>query len=244
MGFKRAYLLPLILSILVPISFFTTYTIAVLNEHVEPGFPYISEAATSPPESCIFGQLVNIAAFMFAVCVYIKYLQVQSFTQAITVGNGVSHTFNKVALSFGLTSCAGIDIVANFQETNVIVVHSLGAVLCFVAGTIYFILQVWISYKTPGMSSKALLVMRIFLVGICVLTTVSTILTQGLSYLQHQDSSNIHEWRPDDRGWGLHLASTISEWVLCITYCVLLLSFVPEFYNLELETPVIKFTKM
>jgi Frag1/DRAM/Sfk1 family. len=69
-------------------------------------------------------------------------VEVQSLTQALTAGNGVSHTFNKVALSFGLTSCAGMDIVANFQETNIIVVHSLGAALCFLGGTIYFILQV------------------------------------------------------------------------------------------------------
>jgi hypothetical protein len=54
-------------------------------------------------------------------------------------------------------------------------------------------------------------------------------------------SSFTQKWRPDDGGWELHLASTISEWVLCITYCVLVLSFVPEFYNLELEAPVIRF---
>ena len=49
------------------------------------------------------------------------------------------------------------------------------------------------------------------------------------------------KWGPDEGGWELHLASTISEWVLCITYCVLVLSFAPEFYNLELEAPVVKF---
>jgi len=52
----------------------------------------------------------------------------------------------------------------------------------------------------------------------------------------------MRKWGPEDEGWELHLASTISEWVLCITYCVLVLSFVPEFYKLELEAPVVKFT--
>jgi hypothetical protein len=55
---------------------------------------------------------------------------------------GVSHRFNKVATTFGLFSCIGLDLVANFQGSNVIVVHMLGAVLCFGAGTIYFTLQV------------------------------------------------------------------------------------------------------
>jgi hypothetical protein len=40
------------------------YTIAVLNEHVDPGFPYISDTGSYSPESCIFGQLVNITAFI------------------------------------------------------------------------------------------------------------------------------------------------------------------------------------
>jgi hypothetical protein len=77
--------------------------------------------------------------------VYIKYVEVQSLTQAIAAENRVSHTFNKVTLSVGLISCVGLDIVANFQESNVIVVHLLGACLCFAAGTIYFVLQVSVS---------------------------------------------------------------------------------------------------
>jgi hypothetical protein len=56
--------------------------------------------------------------------------------------SGVSHGFNKVTLAFGLVSCIGLDIVANFQESNVMVVHMVGAFLCFGAGTIYFILLV------------------------------------------------------------------------------------------------------
>jgi hypothetical protein len=72
-------------------------------------------------------------------------VEVQSLAQAIAAENRVSQTFNKVTLSVGLTSCVGLDIVANFQESNVIVVHMLGAFLCFAAGTIYFILQVSLS---------------------------------------------------------------------------------------------------
>jgi hypothetical protein len=173
--------------------------------------------------------------------VYIKYVEVQCLTQSIAAENGVSNTFNRVTLCVGLTSCVGLDIVANFQESNVIVVHLLGAFLCFAAGTAYFIFQVWISYKIPELASKRLLVIRIFLVAICVVTTVSTVLTAGLAFLLHKGSSNIHKWGPDDEGWGIHLGSTISEWVLCIAYCALVLSFVPEFYNLELEVSVVKF---
>lgn len=40
------------------------YTISVQWEHVLPGFPYISETGTLSPESCIFTQLLNIAALL------------------------------------------------------------------------------------------------------------------------------------------------------------------------------------
>lgn len=40
------------------------YIWAVLLEHVEPDFPYISDAATYSPESCVFGQLINIGCVL------------------------------------------------------------------------------------------------------------------------------------------------------------------------------------
>jgi hypothetical protein len=82
-----------------------------------------------------------LISLLAAVCTYIKYLATKDSMQIAPPGSGVSHRFNKVTLAFGLASCVGLDIVANFQESNVIVVHMLGAFLCFAAGTIYFILQ-------------------------------------------------------------------------------------------------------
>lgn len=37
---------------------------AVLEGHVVPTVPYISDAATYSPESCIFGQLINIGSVL------------------------------------------------------------------------------------------------------------------------------------------------------------------------------------
>lgn len=36
--------------------------IAVWLGHVQAGFPYISDAATYAPESCIFAQLINMTS--------------------------------------------------------------------------------------------------------------------------------------------------------------------------------------
>ena len=38
------------------------YIWSVMLGHVEPDFPYISTAGTTPPESCVFGQCLNIVA--------------------------------------------------------------------------------------------------------------------------------------------------------------------------------------
>ena len=47
------------------------------------------------------------------------------------------------------------------------------------------------------------------------------------------------KWLPTDGGWGWHVASTISEWLLAIVYCVFLLTFVPEFRLINFEDPVV-----
>lgn len=47
-----------------------------------------------------------------------------------------------LGLWIGIGSCLGISIVANFQETNVRIVHFVGAFICFACGTIYFWMQV------------------------------------------------------------------------------------------------------
>lgn len=43
------------------------YIAAVIQGHVVPTIPYISDAATYSPESCVFGQMVNMG------CVLCKY---------------------------------------------------------------------------------------------------------------------------------------------------------------------------
>lgn len=43
---------------------FCSYIIAVLLGHVEAEFPYISDAATYAPESCIFAQFINMIAML------------------------------------------------------------------------------------------------------------------------------------------------------------------------------------
>ena len=55
---------------------------------------------------------------------------------------------NKAAVVAGFISAAGMSLVANFQETNVLSVHLTGALLSFGGATVYLWLQVMLYHPT------------------------------------------------------------------------------------------------
>ena len=58
---------PIVLLILMIVTLAITYCLAVYRHDVDPLFPYISSAGTKQPESCIFGQLLNIGSALGTV---------------------------------------------------------------------------------------------------------------------------------------------------------------------------------
>ncbi|KAK3884748.1 hypothetical protein Pcinc_010987 [Petrolisthes cinctipes] len=71
-GFGLAWL-PLTSALLIPSTFLITYVWSVLEDHVEPDFPYISSTGAFPPESCFFAQMLNIVALLFHQHHYCAY---------------------------------------------------------------------------------------------------------------------------------------------------------------------------
>ncbi|WAR01319.1 T15BA-like protein [Mya arenaria] len=142
--------LPVTIAIYLPVSFIITYSIAVANGNVAAGFPYISDTGTTPPESCVFGQLMNIGAVLDGVIIYIRYRQIQHFYEEPQCPKGMKR-LNTTAYVIGILTVIGVSVVGNFQETNVRVVHLLGASLAFVVGFVYFLLQTVISFKVKGL---------------------------------------------------------------------------------------------
>uniref|UniRef100_F7G510 DNA damage regulated autophagy modulator 1 n=1 Tax=Monodelphis domestica TaxID=13616 RepID=F7G510_MONDO len=126
-------------------AFIISYVIAVLCGHVNPFLPYISDTGTTPPESGIFGFMINFSAFLGAATMYTRYKIVEKQNQTCYFGSPI---VNLVSLVLGLVGCIGMGIVANFQELTVPVVHDGGALLAFVCGVIYTLLQSVISYKS------------------------------------------------------------------------------------------------
>uniref|UniRef100_A0A1B6FDX0 CWH43-like N-terminal domain-containing protein n=1 Tax=Cuerna arida TaxID=1464854 RepID=A0A1B6FDX0_9HEMI len=238
MAINNLHLLPISLFILFPTTFLGTYIAAVLQGHVEPEFPYISDDATYSPESCVFGQLINIGSVLLCLVIYIRYCEVVQFFDDYSMSPR-AEKLNRMGLWFGFLSSFGLSLVANFQETNVIYVHFAGALLCFGIGTIYFWVQAILSYHMhPVANSLAMARLRVLLSVITSVLFFVIVVTGIISHLQFH-GSNPRKWHPEDGGWVLHVVSTASEWVVAICFCIYILSFSSEFREITFTHPQI-----
>ena len=151
------------------LSIFVGYVISVGNNHVEALFPYISDTGAKPPGSCVFGLLLNIGGMFVFIIMYLRHSQYEKFHAR---DNRRLHVVNDVTMFLGFTAALGALIVANFQETNVISVHILGALMTFVVGIIYCWLQNYLSYNAAA--SRCILYTRFALTTISTLAFITT----------------------------------------------------------------------
>lgn len=109
-------ILPIFVVVWTYITFGVSYTLSVARGDVDPGFPYISDTGSRRPESCIFGQMLNITAAVALVTLYVRYKQVAHYLIKLP-DNKLKQAYyaNKIGfvLSFGISF--GISLVANFQ---------------------------------------------------------------------------------------------------------------------------------
>ncbi|XP_044523059.1 modulator of macroautophagy TMEM150B isoform X3 [Gracilinanus agilis] len=93
-------------------------------------FPASSLCGSFPPQSCIFGQLLNVGAVMVAWICVLRYLQLREW--------GVPKGPNRLCLGLGFLCALGASFVGNFQQSNELSMHLFGAFLAFVVGVAYF----------------------------------------------------------------------------------------------------------
>ncbi|XP_037087178.1 DNA damage-regulated autophagy modulator protein 2-like isoform X2 [Pollicipes pollicipes] len=247
---RHLYVLPLCVFIGFVVTFFTTYAIAVQLDHVKPNFPYISDGGTCAPESCIFGQLLNITAVLLGLTVYIRYSLVEDYYSVGHARARWERWLNKGGFFCGMCGALGISIVGNFQETNVLGMHLFGAMLAFFLGVFYCWIQVPITYKTrPDMTRPWLTGVRLFIAATCTGLFVSgwacaaATPTEFSKRLQDSikacNASEIpdSEWGLPLHGWEYHICSTSSEWCLALLFALYLLTFVYEFRLVAVEKP-------
>ncbi|XP_007505580.1 modulator of macroautophagy TMEM150B isoform X3 [Monodelphis domestica] len=166
-------LLPIGLAVWAIVGVWTIFAMAVSNKSVNltEGFPYISLCGSFPPQSCVFGQLLNVGAVMVAWICLLRYLQLREW--------GVPKLPNRLCLGLGFLCALGASIVGNFQKTNELSTHLFGAFLAFVVGVAYFWAQLLLlrQAKPPGQPGAPWIEpLRLLLCGGCTVLMVASIL--------------------------------------------------------------------
>ncbi|RZC43152.1 E3 ubiquitin-protein ligase RNF149-like, partial [Asbolus verrucosus] len=121
--------------------FHTRFWVSWTLKHVTYLPSYISDTGSSPPESCIFGQMLNIVALLTSVLVYIKYRQLREILTRHDFSENLQK-LNKFTLWTGYVAAFGMSVVGNFQEANMVGVHFTGAFFTFGSGALYQCLEV------------------------------------------------------------------------------------------------------
>lgn len=128
------------------------------------------------------------------ITIYLRYRQIEQLLQHHPdLGSNICQ-LNKKAVWFGFASCLGISVVGNFQETNVRIVHLIGAFCCFGCGTVYFWLQAVISYLTKCViRGPQYAYMRVAMSIICTILFILLFTTGIMSHILFK-GQNPRKW--------------------------------------------------
>uniref|UniRef100_A0A3Q2KXV8 Transmembrane protein 150B n=1 Tax=Equus caballus TaxID=9796 RepID=A0A3Q2KXV8_HORSE len=167
-------LLPVFLAFWAVSGVWTVFALAVVNKAVNltEGFPYISLCGSYPPQSCIFSQVLNMGAAMAAWICILRYHQLRDL--------GVGKRLNRLILCSGILCALGTSVVGNFQQKNQQPTHLTGAFFAFFVGSLYFWLQLLVSWRMrtlPQPGAPWIRPLRLGLCSVCTILMVASILT-------------------------------------------------------------------
>ncbi|XP_041111032.1 DNA damage-regulated autophagy modulator protein 1 isoform X1 [Polyodon spathula] len=219
--------LPVSLVIWSSSSFIVSYITALLERHVDPVFPYISDTGTEPPESEIFGIMITLASFLGVATMYTRYKFLETLNETT---HAISTKLNKSTLLCGIIGCLGMCVVATFQETVVTLVHDIGAFIAFISGVIYIFLQSVISYKMHPLGSTQIVChIRMVISVISIIAVVPMIVCALLV-----PKTQLH-WDPDEKDYLVHLVSAVCEWTVAFGFVCYFLTYIKEFQKFTLK---------
>ncbi|KAI6191235.1 hypothetical protein M3Y97_00206300 [Aphelenchoides bicaudatus] len=246
MGLTRVWIIPLLTFIFSLSAFVSSYCLAVSSGHVSAIWPYLSDNAAFAPESCVFGQLLNLAAVFLAITVYLRHRQIVEFYWHQYKQVGRWRTTSCALLWLGYTSALGVSIVANFQESNVISVHYFGALLAFGCGLVYTWAQTIFSYMiNPKLAKPVVSHCRlvICILSTCFFTTTivfGPILGKHPAYASKNHTEEAYKWSGREPNYREHVIGTVSEWLLAICFQIYILSFAVELRHAYCHAPKLK----
>uniref|UniRef100_A0A672Y3P5 Zgc:123244 n=1 Tax=Sphaeramia orbicularis TaxID=375764 RepID=A0A672Y3P5_9TELE len=179
-------LLPICLAIFGTAGIWTVFAISVSNGSVNltEGFPYISECGSYNPQSCLFAQICNIFSILALWVVVIRFQQVRDY--------GCHGKANIISIILGFTSCFGVSVLGNFQQTVLRSVHLLGAFLAFFLGLGYFWMQLFLTYRAQPLKDRHWV--GPVRVTICILCTVLVIVSILYMNTDRPSPAAVCEW--------------------------------------------------
>ncbi|XP_077994802.1 DNA damage-regulated autophagy modulator protein 1-like isoform X1 [Glandiceps talaboti] len=236
--------LPISVVIMISATFVISYCISVVLGHVPAEFPYISDTGTYQPESCIFGQLLNITAALAFMTIYVRYKQVVEYNREASAR---VLTVNKVSLVLGGLACLGMSMVGNFQEKSIQSMHLVGAFMCFGFGVAYTFIQSWISFRLTETCVDMWCSIHTCRVRLLLSTTalIGLMFTSVFAALASArwTGSDATQWKPEEGGYAEHIVSTVSEWVLAISFLSFFFTFIREFQKVTMEAHLRLYTE-
>lgn len=241
-GIGNLHFLPVVLCGFAVTAFITAYAIAVHDKDVDALWPYISDAGARPPQSCIFGQFLNMAAVIAFIAMYIHYKHVREFN---VTDMPIILKLNYWSLWIGAFTSLGLSIVANFQVVNSLATHMTGAIMVFGLGMVYCWIQAVISHKMRHQATSSTLSSstRFILSGLVTVFFIITLAAGNASVVEYNKHNNKHsydrKWESTDAGYKAHLASTFSEWLMSICFLLYFLTYIREFQKITVHIKIL-----
>ncbi|XP_063783878.1 DNA damage-regulated autophagy modulator protein 1 [Pseudophryne corroboree] len=224
---ESATLLPCILVVWSSTAFIASYIFAVLEGHVVPFVPYISDTGTCIPESGLFGFMISVTAMLGAATMYARYRIIQEQNSR---GTFMGNWFNLASLLIGILGCIGMGIVASFQETAVTTVHDVGALLTFICGIMYIFLQSIISYKScPQWNKKGTCHIRMTISVVSIIALFPMIICASF------DGMKMYRCELGVEPSPYHQASAICEWIVAFGFVTFFFTFIRDFQSVTIK---------
>uniref|UniRef100_A0A3Q2W657 Transmembrane protein 150B n=1 Tax=Haplochromis burtoni TaxID=8153 RepID=A0A3Q2W657_HAPBU len=164
-----------------------------------------SQCGTYNPQSCLFSQVCNICCFLALWVVAIRFQQVRDYGDH---GKG-----NIASIVLGFTSSISISVTGNFQQSVLMIIHTVGAVLAFFLGLAYFWVQLYLTYRAQPSQDR-------WWVGpvratFCIICTV-TVIVMSILHIT-----------------GFSSGAAACEWILVMSFFCLFGLFAAEFRHID-----------
>lgn len=168
---------------------------------------HFSIAGNSPPASCVFSELMNLAAFGGVIIAVFRYLQLKKTL--------LKPWLNIISLLAFSCACFGMTLVGNFQVFIDEIIHNFGTLLTFGLGILFCWAQSYITLKVNLKNEGFKTGIFRFLLSAAI--TVCVILYSILMAL------------------GFHMHAARSQWALVLLFLIFIGSFCIEFRHNRME---------